>query len=87
MKKNKNILIHEIKKKIGKKYQFPIGTLMEMDYYNDYIPTALMFLEVKKDTLYLISNTIPYGIETDRVSDFHTDYVEDIYKIVTNENK
>ena len=87
MKKNKNILIHEIKHKIGKRFQFPIGTLIEMDYYDDYIPTALMFLEVKNDTLYLVSNTIPYGIERDRVSDFHTDYVEDIYKIVTNENK
>lgn len=86
MAKTKNTMIHEIKQKIGKHYVFPIGTLMELDYYNDYIPTALMFLDVKKDTLYLTSNTLQYGVETDKLSDFHSDYVKDIYDIV-NENK
>lgn len=87
MKKNKNILIHEIKKRIGKRFQFPIGTLMKLDYYDDYVTTALMYLEVKKDTLYLVSNTLEHGVETDKVSDFHTDYVGDIYNMVINENK
>ena len=60
---------------------------MELDYYEDYIPTALMYLDVKNNALYLTSNTLQYGVDTDKLSDFHSDYVKDIYEIVVNENK
>lgn len=80
---NKNLMINAIKKHLkcnnNKKFYFPTDTIVELDRYDEYIPTLLISMSVKKDVLYLKSYTEKYGIETDKVSDFHTDFVKEFY--------
>jgi hypothetical protein len=83
--KNKNNLIHELKefvKNNGKKYRFPIQTKMVLDRYDEYIDTRLLALVFTKGKLELVSSTDEYGVEVDNLSDFHSDIVNDVYKIV-----
>lgn len=83
MSMNKNSLIHEIKKTIRNKgYLFPNNTIIELDRYEEYIPTKLVAMFVKKDVLYITTYTKEYGDEIDKVSDFHTDFVKDFYNYV-----
>jgi len=85
--KNKNNLIHELKefvKNNGKKYCFPIEQKMVLDRYDEYINTKLLKLEITKSKLVLVSSTDKYGVEVDNLSDFHSDIVNDIYKLVMN---
>lgn len=83
--KNKNYLIHDLKeivKSHGKEYLFPLDTEMVLDRYDDYINTQLLKLVIQKGKLILVSYTKDFGIEEDNLSDFHSDIVNDIYKIV-----
>lgn len=83
---NKNQLIHEIKKKLktDKKAFFPNNTIVELDRYEEYIPTHLITMFVKGDVLYINTYTEQYGVETDKVSDFHQDYVKIFYNLMYN---
>ena len=82
-KQNKNTMIHLIKEKIGKKkYNFPKNTFVEMDRYDEYLNTELVGMYIKGGVLYLVSNTSQYGVETDKVSEFHTDFVNLFYNYV-----
>lgn len=87
--KNKNNLIHDLKKIVehqGTEYLFPLDTEMVLDRYDDYINTQLLKLTInKKNRLILVSFTKEFGIEEDNLSDFHSDIVNDVYKIVMGE--
>ena len=77
--KNKNYLIHDLKeivKSHGKEYLFPLDTEMVLDRYDDYINTQLLKLVIQKGKLIL---------EEDNLSDFHSDIVNDIYKVIVKE--
>lgn len=83
MNKNKNTLIHEIKKAIKKNgFMFPENTILELDRYDEYIPTYLVTMFVKGDVLYITTYTEEYGDEIDKVSDFHSDFVNQFYNIL-----
>lgn len=85
MSMNKNSLIHEIKRLIKKDgYMFPNDTILTLDRYDEYIPTYLVTMFVKKDVLYITTYTKEYGDEIDKVSDFHTDFVKEFYNILMN---
>lgn len=87
MAKNKNAMIHELKefvKNNGKRYNFPVDTTMVLDYYDEYLYTKLIALEIKNKVLVLVSYTEEYGNDTDNLSDFHSDIVGDIYNLVIN---
>ena len=87
MAKNKNAMIHELKefvKEKGKRYDFPANTTMVLDYYDEYVLTKLIALEIKNKVLILVSHTEEYGNDTDNLSDFHSDIVGDIYNLVIN---
>lgn len=86
--KNKNYLIHDLKeivKSQGKEYLFPLDTEMVLDRYDEYINTQLLKLVIQKGKLILVSYTKDFGIEEDNLSDFHSDIVNDIYKVIVKE--
>lgn len=83
MKKNKNSMIHEIKEKVKTdKFFFPKDTILELDRYDEYVPTELVCMYVKGGVLFINTYTEQYGVETDKVSEFHTDFVEMFYNIM-----
>lgn len=86
---NKNSMIHEIKEKIladsQKQYFFPANTIVELDRYDEYVPTELVAMYISDSgSLIINTNTEEYGVETDKVSDFHRDFVEIFYNIMFN---
>ena len=91
MAKSKNILLHELKETVKnqykKHYAFPLGTLMVLDYGDDDLTTALMYLKIKNDRLELTTNTLEHGIDVDALADFHVTVIEQIYNIVMNPKK
>ena len=85
MQTNKNSMIHEIKEKVKRgKFFFPNNTILELDRYEEYIPTQLVSMWVKGNVLFINTYTEEYGVETDKVSDFHKDFVEMFYNMVNN---
>ena len=77
-------MIHEIKnliKNCGGKYFFPNNTIIELDRFEEYISTQLVAMFIKGNVLFINTYTEKYGVETDKVSDFHNDFVQEFYKI------
>ena len=53
----------------------------ELDRFEEYISTQLVAMFIKGNVLFINTYTEKYGVETDKVSDFHNDFVQEFYKI------
>ena len=85
-KKNKNQMLHEIKEMVksmpNKTFYFPNITIPIWKWEKNQIPTTLISLSVKKDTLYLeLQDYEEHSVE--RLFEFDVDEVESILDIVS----